>query len=168
MSKFLIFYLFILTPTIIFCFSPDLSSFDTYGSKLAVNDILLVEYIPAQSSFFLCLAPFNYSLSCTIPCNDSDQYVYTVALNRQAGYNDSIRFVFIGVNMKTNVPFIGSLTYTGISGIAYVDTVKSSRKVKFSCDGWQTNNYRIHEFDQFINNSDAENTYNDFFVVTVS
>jgi len=155
-SKFVIFAII----SIVSSFSPDTTSFDAYGLKLAANDILLVESIPSDSSFTLQLAPFNYSLSCTIPYNDSNQYVYTVAVHAQATSNDIIRFVFIGVNTETDVPFVGSLIYTGISGAAYIAAVKPSEKVVFSCDGWQTNNYRIHQIEQFV--------INDFFVVTVA
>jgi len=161
------FYLFGII-SIVSSFSPDTSSFDAYGLKLAANDILLVESLPPNFSFFLRLAPFNYSLSCTIAYNDSNQYVYAVALHSQATYNDSIRFVFIGVNTETNVPFIGSLTYAGVTGTAYVATLKSSRKVVFPCNGWQANNYRIHQFEQFVGGNDDESTNNDFFVVTVA
>ncbi len=157
--KSLTFYLFCMIPIIVSSFSPDKSSFDAYGLKLAANDILLVESLPSDSSFSLRLAPFNYSLSCTIPYNDSNQYVYTVAVHTQPTSNDIIRFVFIGVNTETNVPFVGSLIYTGMMGAAYVATVKPSEKVVFSCDGWQTKNYRIHQIEKFL--------INGFFVVTV-
>lgn len=163
-----ILYLFIIISIVISSFSPDTSSFDAYGIKLAANDMLLVESLPPDYSFFLRLAPFNYSLSCTIAYNDSNQYVYAVALDSQATYNDTIRFVFIGVNTQTDVPFIGSLTYSGVTGAVYVTTRKPSRKSVFPCDGWQTNNYRIHQFEQFANNDIDESTNNDFFVVTVA
>jgi hypothetical protein len=140
------FYLFAIIP-IISSFSPDTTSFDAYGLKLAANDILIVESLPSDSSFSLRLAPFNYSLSCTIGYNDSNQYVYTVAVHAQATYNDIIRFVFIGGNTQTNLPFIGSLIYAGATGTEY------------TCDGWQTNNYRIHQIEQFV--------IDNFFVVTV-
>jgi hypothetical protein len=152
------FYLFPII-SIVSSFSPDKTSFDAYGLKLAANDILLVESLPTDSSFSLRLAPFNYSLSCTIGYNDSNQYVYAVAVHAKATYNDIIRFVFIGVNTETNIPFIGSLIYAGVTGIEYVATLKPSQKVVFTCDGWQTKNYRIHQIDQFV--------VNDFFVVTV-
>jgi hypothetical protein len=75
-------------------------------------------------------------------------------------YNDIIRFVFIGVNTETNIPFVGSLTYEGVMGIEYVETLKPSQKVVFNCDGWQTTNYQIHQINQFLPL--------DFFVVTVA
>jgi hypothetical protein len=165
--KILTFYLLVVI-SIVSSFSPDITSFDAYGLKLAANDILLVESLPSDFSFLLRLAPFNYSLSCTIPYNDSNQYVFAVALNSQATYNDSIRFVFIGVNTVTDVPFIGSLTYTGVTGPAYVAKLKPSRKAVFPCVGWQVNNYGIHQFEQFVNNDSEENSYNDFFVVTMA
>jgi len=164
--KFFIIYLIVFVQ-IVFSFSPDTSSFDAYGLKLAANDILLVESLSSASSFLLRLAPYNYSLSCTIAYNDSNQYVFAVALYSQATYNDSIRFVFIGVNTVTDVPFIGSLTYTGVTGETYVATVKPSRKTVFPCVGWEANNYRIHQFEQFVDDGTDENTNNDFFVVTV-
>jgi hypothetical protein len=148
-------------------FSPDITSFDIYGLKLAANDILLVESLPPSSSFFLRLAPFNFSLSCTIAYNDSNQYVYAVAIAPQPTYNNSIRFVFIGVNMETDIPFIGSLTYTGVTGPTFVTNVKASRKAVFPCTGWQAVNYRIHQFEQFVTNDDDESMNIDFFVVTV-
>ncbi len=165
--KSLTLYLFVVI-SVVSSFSPDTSSFDAYGLKLAVNDILLVESLPSDSSFFLRLAPFNYSLSCTIAYNDSNQYVYAVALDSQATYNDTIRFVFIGVNTETDVPFIGSLTYTGVTGTTYVTTVKPSRKAIFPCNGWQANNYHVHQFEQFASDDLNQSTNNDFFVVTVA
>ncbi len=161
--KFCVFHLFIIVSP----FSPDTSSFDAYGLKLAANDVLLVESLPSSSSFFMRLAPFNYALSCTIAYNDSNQYVFAVALYSQTTYKDSIRFVFIGVNTNTDVPFIGSLTYTGVTGDTYVATVKPSRKTVFPCVGWRADNYRIHQFKQFVSDGSDENINNDFFVVTL-
>jgi hypothetical protein len=146
-------------------FSPDTSSYDAYGLKIGANEILFVESIPSDSSFFVRLSPFNYSLSCTIAYNDSNQYVYSVSLASQVKSNDSIRFVFIGINTQTNVPFIGSLTYTGILGSTYVNTVKPTRKSIFPCNGWNSSNYRVHQFNQFASDDSINN---DFYVVTVS
>jgi hypothetical protein len=165
--KILTFYLLVVI-SIVSSFSPDITSFDAYGLKLAANDILLVESLPSDFSFLLRLAPFNYSLSCTIPYNDSNQYVFAVALNSQSTYNDSIRFVFIGVNTLTDVPFVGSLTYTGITGPTYVATINSSRKNVFPCVGWQVNNYHIHQLNQFISVNVGEDSADKFFVVTVA
>jgi hypothetical protein len=163
----LIVYFFVVIP-IVSSFSPDTSSFDAYGLKLAVNEILLVESLPSDSSFLLRLSPYNYSLSCTIGYNDSNQYVYAVSVASQMTSNDSIRFVFIGVNIETNVPFIGSLTYSGVSGITYVTTVKPTRKSIFPCNGWKSNNYRIHQLNQFASDDINDSSNNDFFVVTVA
>jgi hypothetical protein len=153
--------------SIVCSFSPDTSSFDAYGLKLAANDLLLVESLNSDSSFFLRLSPYNYSLSCTIPYNDSNQYVFAVSLASQSTSNDIIRFVFIGIDTVTDVPFIGSLTYVGVTGAAYLAIVKSSRKFIFPCNGWQMNNYRIHQLQQFTTADDDENRSNDFFVVKV-
>jgi hypothetical protein len=161
-----IIYLFIVLP-IVLSFSSDTSSFDAYGLKLAANDILLVESLPSQSAFFLRLAPFNYSLSCTLTYNDSDQYIYAVAVPRQTTTNDTIRFVFIGINIETDVLFIGSLNYTGVTGPNYVATMKQARKTAFPCVGWQKDNYQIHELQQFVSNESDEDINNNFFVVTV-
>ncbi len=164
--KFCAFHLLIIV-SIVSPFSPDTSSFDAYGLKLAANDVLLVESLASSSSFFMRLAPFNYALSCTIAYNDSTQYVFAVALYSQTTYKDRIRFVFIGVNTKTDVPFIGSLTYTGVPGDTYVATVKPSRKTVFPCVGWQADNYRIHQFEKFVSDGSDANINNDFFVVTL-
>jgi hypothetical protein len=85
LHKSFILHLFVIF-SIVSSFSPDTSSFDAYGLKLAANDVLLVESLPSASSFLLRLAPYNYSFSCTIAYNDSNQYVYTVALHSQATY----------------------------------------------------------------------------------
>jgi hypothetical protein len=167
LNKYLTFFLFVVIP-IISSFSPDTTSYDAYGMKIAANDILMVESLPSDFSFFLRLAPFNYSLSCTIVYNDSNQYVYTVVLDRLATYNDTIRFVFIGVDTETDVPFIGKLTYTGVTGQTYISNVKSARKAVFPCTGWQAGNYRIHQFEQFVNNDVDVSNNNDFFVVTIA
>ncbi len=161
-----IFYLFIVLP-IVFSFAPDTSSFDAYGLKLTANDILLVESLPNQSAFFLRLAPYNYSLSCTVSYNDSNHYVYAVAVQRQPRTNDTIRFVFIGVNIETDVPFIGSLNYTGIAGSDFVASLKQVRKTAFPCSGWQRSNYQIRELPQFAGDESNEDINNNFFVVTV-
>lgn len=146
--------------SIISSFEPDTSSFDAYGLKIAANEVLLVQSIPSDSSFLLRLSPYSYDLTCTIAYNDSDQYILAVAVASQTTYNDSIRFGFIGVNTETNVLFIGSLTYTGILGTTYANTVKKIRKSTFPCDGWNAMNYRIHELDQFV--------FDEFFVFTFS
>ncbi|CAF4568529.1 unnamed protein product, partial [Rotaria sp. Silwood2] len=154
---------FVFVVTVVTSFSPDQSSFDAYGLKLAANDILLVESLPSQDSFLLRLAPFNYSLTCTLGYNESYQYVYAVALARQMQANDTIRFVFIGVNRRTDAPFIGSLSYAGISGAAMIST----RKSNFSCSGWNANNYKIHNFNAFFYEENDSNGNMDFFVVAV-
>ena len=160
-------FLFLLLFPLVFAFVPDTSSFDAYGLKLAVNDMLLVESHHSQAAFFLRLAPFNYSLSCTLPYNNSNQYVFAVAVQRQATSNDTLRFVFIGIDIKTDVPFIGSLTYTGVSGATFVATTQQARKKVFPCDGWQKDNYRIHQLEQFVGDESNEDIDNNFFVVTV-
>ena len=145
-------------------FIPDSSLFDAYGLKLAANDALLVEAVNVNSVFLLRFSPFDYSLTCTIAYNDSNQYIYAIALQTQTTPNDSTRFVFIGVNEDTDVPFIGSLTYTGESVTAYIAAAgNSTRRVKFPCTGWQKSSYRIHSL------MDLEQTdTNSFFVVTVT
>ncbi len=153
--------------SIVSAFSPDMSSFDAYGLKLAVNDVLLVESLASQSAFSLRLAPFNYPLACTLPYNDSNQYIYAVAVPRQVTTNDTIRFVFIGMNTETDVPFIGSLIYTGITGEQYVSTTKQTRKTVFPCNGWQTSNYQIHELEQFASTEFDDSINDDFYIVTV-
>jgi hypothetical protein len=149
-------------------FSPDESPFDAYGLKLAANDIFLVESLPSESAFSLRLAPFTYQLSCTLAYNDSDQYVYAVAVQRNLTINGAIRFVFVGVNTETNVPFIGSLIYTGVTGATYVATLKQTRKIVFPCDGWRNNSYQIQQLEQFADNGSDEDINNNFFVVTVA
>ena len=153
--------------SVVASFAPDLSSFDAYGLKLAGNDYLLVESIPSESAFLLRLAPYNYVLSCTLPYNNSDDYVYAVAVAWQPTANDSIRFVFIGVNTDTEVSFIGSLTYTGVGGPAYIANMTAGRKSGFPCGGWQTNNYRIHVFNEFSTAENPAQRMNDFFVVAI-
>jgi hypothetical protein len=95
--------------------------------------------------------------------------VFAVAVDPQATYNNSIRFVFIGINTITDVPFIGSLTYEGVTGEAYVAAMNPLRKAPFPCVGWQASNYHIHELRQFVSGGvDENNDNNDFFVVTVA
>ncbi|CAF1312602.1 unnamed protein product [Adineta ricciae] len=149
-------------------FIPDSSLFDAYGLKLAANDALLVEAINVNSVFLLRFSPFDYSLTCTIAYNDSNQYIYAVALQSQITSNDSTRFVFIGVSEDTDVPFIGSLTYTGVSVTAYIASVgNSTRRVKFPCTGWQKSSYRIHSLMNLADDLEQTDT-NSFFVVTVT
>ncbi|CAF1304108.1 unnamed protein product [Adineta steineri] len=162
-----LYFLFVVI-RILYCFTPDQSSFDAYGVKLAANDILLVESLASDSSFFIRFSPYNYSLSCTIPYNNSNEYIYSVAVHSSATYNDPIRFVFIGINMDTDIPFVGSLTYNGITGPAFVDAVNSSVKAKFPCNGWNTDNYHIHQLQQFVNDDLEDTNNNDFFIVTIS
>jgi hypothetical protein len=95
--------------------------------------------------------------------------VFAVAVDPQATYNNSIRFVFIGINMITDVPFIGSLTYEGVTGEAYVAAMNPLRKAAFPCVGWQASSYQIQELMQFASGDvDEINNNNDFFVVTVA
>ena len=144
-----------------------MSSFDGYGSKVAANDLLMVESRPSQSAFFLRLAPYNYTLSCTLPYHRSDAYVYSVAIARQPAANASIRFVFIGANLITKKPFIGLLTYTGVKGPAYVASTVITRKTVFPCDGWQASNYRIHTDNEFATVNDTTYEQEDPFVLVV-
>ena len=161
----LLFALLLIIP--VSSFTPDKTSFEAYGSKLAANDLLLVKSVPGDASFFLRLAPYNYSLSCTIAYNDSNQYVYTVVVPAQVTSNQSIRFVFIGLNVVTNVPFIGSLTYRGVTGAQFLASMKQTRRILFPCDGWQRDNYRVHHFPNFAGTSGDDGMNNDFFVVTM-
>lgn len=149
-------------------FSPVTSAFDAYGLKLASNDLLMVESLTSRSSFLLRLAPFNYTLTCTVPYNDSNQYVFAVALPSHMTSNDTLRFVFIGIDQNTDVPFIGSLTYTGVSGETFIATINATRNVNFPCTGWQSSNYRIHHLDDFTDNGQHQAGSNNFFVVTVA
>jgi hypothetical protein len=85
-----------------------------------------------------------------------------VAVAKQTTMNDTIRFVFVGVNIATNVPFIGSL--------AYLDTTADAATFDFifNCDVWNTTNYNIHTIDEFLyDTNDANNNHLDFFVVVV-
>jgi len=157
----------LLVDAIVTSLSPDLSSFDAYGLKLAANDMLLVEYLPSRYSFLLRLAPFNYSLTCTLAYNDSNQYVYAVAVAKQMQANSTVRFVFIGVNTETNVPFIGLLNYTGISGARYVAVTNTAQIKTFPCDGWSADNYKIQSFNQFVYGENDPNNNIDFYVVAV-
>jgi hypothetical protein len=144
-----------------------MSSFDAYGSKLAANDLLMVESHPSQSAFFLRLAPYNYTLSCTLPYHSSDAYVYSVAIARQPAANASIRFVFIGSNLTTKKPFIGLLTYTGVKGSAYVASTVITKKTVFPCDGWQASNYRIHTGAELLTTNSTAYEQEDPFVLVV-
>ena len=152
---------------IVSSFSPDTLPFDAYGVKLAANDIFLVKGSNSHLTFTLRLAPYEYSLSCSISYKNSNHYVYAVAVQRQATLNNTIRFVFVGINTKTTAPLIGSLTYTGVTGIGYIDLLEQQVKIAFPCTGWQSNNYHIHELGQFIAETSNEDVNNDFFVVTV-
>lgn len=153
--------------TTVTCFSPDQSSFDAYGLKLAANDIFLVKSLLAQQSFLIRLAPFGSSLPCQVSYNSSDQYIYSVAVARLMQSNDTIRFVFIGINKMTNIPFIGSLNYIGASSASTMNTEKVSRKTNLSCTGWDTNNYKLHYLNQFIYDEDYVNGNLDSFIVVV-
>lgn len=148
-------------------FSPDIDPFDEYGIKLAANDFLLVKGSNAHLTFTLRLAPYNYSLSCSISYKTSIHYLYAVAVQRQVTMNDTIRFVFVGINTKNDAPLIGSLTYTGVTGFDYIQSLDEQEKIAFPCTGWQSNHYQIHELVQFIAGDSNEDINNDFFVVTV-
>ena len=150
----------VLTVTMVSCFSSEMSLLDSNSYKLAANDGLLVQSLASESSFLLRLAPYTSSLTCTIAYNGSGQYIFAVALARQVtAVNSTLRFVFVGVDTPNDVPFIGSLTYAGISGDAYVASVNSTGKMPFPCDGWNPTNYKIHRLNSRINM--------DFFTVAV-
>ncbi|CAF4747302.1 unnamed protein product, partial [Rotaria magnacalcarata] len=71
--------------------------------------------------------------------------------------NDTIRFVFIGINKITNAPFIGSLNYAGINVTSYAAAANSAQRNNISCNAWNTNNYEIHSFNQFLYDEDDTN-----------
>ncbi|CAM4808563.1 unnamed protein product [Rotaria magnacalcarata] len=160
-----IYFLFIVTS--VASFSPDESSYEAYGLKIAGNDILLVESLPSQGAFSLRLAPFNKSLTCIISYNTPDQYIYTAAVARLMQNNDTIRFVFIGINKITNAPFIGSLNYAWINVTSYAAAANSAQRNNISCNAWNTNNYEIHSFNQFLYDENDTNGNLDFFVLDV-
>ena len=130
--------------------SSSISSIDGYGSTLAANDYLTVESRPSQLAFFLRLAPYKYALACTLPYRNLTHTVYSVAVARQPSANDTVRFVFLGWDTKTEIPFIGSLTYTGVSGPDFVANTVITSKTVFPCDGWQKDNYHLHMFTDFL------------------
>ncbi|CAM4882296.1 unnamed protein product [Rotaria socialis] len=160
-----IYFLFFVTS--VTSFSPDKSSYEAYGLKIAGNDVLLVESLPSQAAFLLRLAPFDTSLTCIVSYNTSDQYVYSAAVARSMQNNDTIRFVFIGIDTVTNAPFIGSLNYAGKDAGAYAAAVNSAQRNNISCSAWNTKNYDIHSFNQFLHDEDNINGNLDFFVVDV-
>ncbi|CAF4559763.1 unnamed protein product [Rotaria socialis] len=160
-----IYFLFFVTS--VTSFSPDKSSYEAYGLKIAGNDVLLVESLPSQAAFLLRLAPFDASLTCIVSYNTSDQYVYSAAVARSMQNNDTIRFVFIGIDTVTNAPFIGSLNYAGKDAGAYAAAVNSAQRNNISCSAWNTKNYDIHSFNQFLHDEDNINGNLDFFVVDV-
>ena len=144
-----------------------ISSIDGYGFTLAANDVLTVESRPSQLAFFLRLAPYKYSLSCTLPYKTETHNVYSVAVARQPTANDTVRFAFIGWDTKTEVHFIGSLTYTGVSATDFVaNTLMTSRTV-FPCDGWQKDNYHLHMFTDFLAPADNTELHEDPFALVV-
>ena len=141
--------------------STGVSSIDGYGSTLAANDDVIVESRPSQLAFFLRLAPYQFSLSCTLPYELPTHNVYSVAVARQPPADDSVRFAFLGSDTKTQVPFIGSLTYTGVSGQDFVANTSMTSKTIFPCDGWQTRNYHMHSFADFLTPDGSVASHND-------
>ncbi|CAF1180301.1 unnamed protein product, partial [Didymodactylos carnosus] len=137
----------------VIAFDPDTTDYDAYGLKVASNDQLIVEAVISQSNFFIRLAPYNSSLTCTVayPVSSSSlsssNYVYSVAVGKNQA---SISFTFIGENFDTvngtTSLFIGMLTYTGVSPTNYLAT--KSKKQIFPCTGWK-DNYYIHYFPEF-------------------
>jgi hypothetical protein len=161
-------YIVLLVAVVSSSFIPDTSSYDAYGLKLAANDVLLVESVPNQYYFSLQSPPDDFWDSCTVEYNDTNQYIYAVAVARQTTMNDPIRFVFIGVNTDTSAPFIGSLTYVDTNASDDAATIMVTSDFDVTCDGWNTTNYNIHTFNEFLYDTDgANNNHLDFFVVVV-
>ncbi|CAF4081452.1 unnamed protein product [Rotaria magnacalcarata] len=159
------FYIVLLV-TFVSSFTPDTSSYDAYGLKIAANDVLFVQSNPSQR-FFRIFPPSNSWSYCTINYEDMNQYIYAVAVARQTTLNDTIRFVFTGVK-TTDVPFMGSLTYVNTSVVDNTSTTMTIEDFVFSCDGWNNSNYKIHTIDQFLYDTDVQNdNHLDFFVVAV-
>ena len=147
--------------------SSSVSSIDGYGSTLAANGYLTAESRPSQLAFFLRLAPYKYALSCTLPYKSETHNVYSVAVARQPSANGTVQFAFIGWDTKTEIPFIGSLTYTGVSATDFVaNTLMTSRTV-FPCDGWQKDNYKVHMFTDFLIPADTAELHEDPFALVV-
>jgi hypothetical protein len=159
-------YIILLVAVVSSSFTPDTTSYDAYGLKLATNDVFLVQSLPGESLFLVQSPPDDFWNYCAVDYNDSDQYIYAVAVAQQTTMNDTIRFVFIGVNTNTSAPFIGSLTY--IDTTADAATIMATSDFIFNCDGWDTTNYNIHTIDEFLyDTNDANNNHLDFFVVVV-
>ncbi|CAF3175108.1 unnamed protein product [Rotaria socialis] len=160
-----VFYIVLLV-TVVLSFTPDTSSYDAYGLKIAANDVLFVQSNPPHGLFRI-FPPFNAWSICTVNYEDVSQYIYAVAVARQTTLNDAIRFVFIGVN-TTDVPFMGSLTYVDTSGVGNTSTTMTIEDFVFACDGWNNSDYKIHTIDQFLYDTDnANDNHLDFFVVAV-
>ena len=83
---------------VIDAFSPDQTSFDVYGVKIAANDVLFVQANSNGDTFLIQFAPYNTfgSLQCSIDYDDSTHYVYSVGVGAKQNSTANIYFYFAG------------------------------------------------------------------------
>src|SRR5579871_3542547 len=80
-------------------FSPDTTSYDAYGLKIAANDVLFVEAEGDTETFLIQFAPYNYtfdSLQCSIDYDDNTHYVYSVGVGIKQNNTLNPYFYFAG------------------------------------------------------------------------
>lgn len=157
---YLLVFIIILTIDISSCkFSPYTSDHDAYGIKITGNDIMLVEAL-SDTHIFLIRSTYNStseSLQCSIPYNDSNQYVYSLGIGKKQNLNQSY-FFYAGEILSNNLSdhsnsFIGILVNKDPQNAQNYE----STKTLFNCD------YFEYESLQFI----SSYSHQEFFVFSV-
>ncbi|CAF0719899.1 unnamed protein product [Adineta ricciae] len=81
------------------CFSPDTTDYDTYGSKIALNDKIFVQANGEGETFLVQFSPYNYtldSLQCSFDYDDSSHYIYSVGVGQKQNTSLNVYFYVIG------------------------------------------------------------------------
>ncbi|CAF0749589.1 unnamed protein product [Adineta steineri] len=132
-------------------FVPDTTDYDAYGSKITMNDQLLVlaqnNYEPP--SFFIQFSPYNQSLTTSSQCvinypNTTNTFMYSVSIGKKQNQSQ-MYFFFIGehTNDQSGI-FIGMTTYNNINQTS--NLTLSLCDTSFSYSFHYINNYDHQEY----------------------
>ena len=146
-------------------FTPDTTDYDTYGSKIAMNQYFLVlaQNNNQPPSFFIQLAPYDNiqtssQCSLTYP-NLTTDFIYTVAIGKKQNQSQ-IQFFFAGelINDQSGI-FIGMATYNNTNATSNIfnTTSSSSCNTIFSYSLEYLYNYGHQEY--YIIGADPEGLF---------
>ena len=146
-------------------FTPNIDDYDAYGTKIAMNQHLLVlaQNNNEASTFFLQFAPYNdtqslLSSQCSITYpNITDTFIYTVALGKKQQQNQT-QFFFAGEFIDDqNGLFIGMIKYNNTDQNSSFPITSLSCNTSFIYSIEYINNYEHQEY--YIIGADPQGLY---------